>query len=70
VEDQMQASSSSHHTPYVAPQLELWELDDEQWREVTRRPYERHPRPGDAGARQLALPTVGLVAMLIGLWVG
>ena len=32
-----------YHTPYAAPQLELWELDDDQWRKVTRRPYERHP---------------------------
>ncbi len=42
-------------------QLELWELDDEQWRKVTARPYERRPQPPDTGARQLALPAIGLL---------
>jgi len=37
-----------YHTPYTSPQLELWELDDEQWRKVTARPYERRPRPTSA----------------------
>jgi len=59
-----------YHTPYTSPQLELWELDDEQWRKVTARPYERRPRPADIGARQLPLPVVGLLAALIGTWVG
>jgi transposase InsO family protein len=57
-----------YHTPYASPQLELWELDDEQWRKVTRRPYERHPQPADVGARQMALLIVGLVAIFIGPW--
>jgi hypothetical protein len=43
------AQPQLYHTPHVAPQLELWDLDDEQWRKVTRRPYERHPRPGMRG---------------------
>jgi hypothetical protein len=57
-----------YHTTYASPQLELWELDDEQWQKVTRRPYERHPRSADGGARQLMLPIVGLVVALIGRW--
>jgi transposase InsO family protein len=40
-------------------QLELWELDDAQWRKIMPRPYERHARPRDTGARQLALPLIG-----------
>ena len=59
-----------YRTTYASPQLELWELDDEQWQKVTRRPYERHPRPADVGARQLVLPIVGLVVVLIGRYVG
>src|SRR5262249_55785921 len=47
------------HTPYTSPQLELWELDDDQWRKIMPRPYERRPRSGDSGLRQLALPLVG-----------
>lgn len=52
-------------TIYASPQLELWDLDDEQWQKVSRRPYERHPHPADAGARQLLLPILGFVVMLI-----
>lgn len=43
-----------HRTPYASPQLELWELDDDQWQKVARRPYERHPRPNGIGVQQLA----------------
>ncbi len=64
------AAPHLYHTPYTSPQLELWELDDAQWRKVTARPYERRPRPADTGARQLPLPVVGLLAVLIGTWVG
>jgi transposase InsO family protein len=68
----MRAVAQPHlyRTPYASPQLELWELDDEQWQKVTRRPYERHPRPADVGARQLLLPIVGVIAALIGRCVG
>ncbi len=52
-------------TAYASPQLELWELDDEQWRKVTARPYERHARPEDTGARQLSLPVVGLLGSIV-----
>ena len=46
-----------YRTPYASPQLELWELDDEQWRKILPRPYDRHPRRIITGAWQLALPT-------------
>jgi len=42
-------------TPYASPQLEFWELNDEQWHKIARRPYERRPIPTDNGLRQLAL---------------
>lgn len=28
-------------TSYASPQLEFWELDDEPWHKIARRPYER-----------------------------
>jgi len=52
-------------TAYASPQLELWELDDAQWRKVTARPYERHATPADTGARQLSLPVVGLLVSIV-----
>ena len=42
------------------PLLELWELDDAQWRKIFPRPYERHPQPADGETGQLALP-LGMV---------
>jgi len=57
-------------TAYASPQLELWELDDAQWRKVTARPDERHLHPLDNGARQLPLPVVGLLTVLLGWRVG
>ena len=53
------------HTPYGSPQLELFELDDAQWRKVARRPYERHPPTPEDGAQQLLLPLVGLALTLL-----
>ena len=47
---------------YTSPQLELWELDDEQWRKVWERsPQQRHlVRAPDASVQQLVLTIVGL----------
>jgi hypothetical protein len=53
------------NTTYGSPQLELFELDDEQWQKVARRPYERHAPPPESGARQLLLPVVGLILSLL-----
>jgi transposase InsO family protein len=55
----LQAVDTPHlfRTPYMSPQLEFWELDDEQWHKITRRPYERHLPMGDTEAAQLALLT-------------
>jgi hypothetical protein len=49
-----------YRTPHASPQLELWELANDQWQKVARRPYERHPRPATSRARQLALFVVAL----------
>ena len=47
-----------YHTAYALPQLELWELDDEQWRKVLKRPpwQRRCARTLRANVQQLALP--------------
>jgi hypothetical protein len=45
-------------------QLEFWELDDEQWRKIMLRPYERRPPSHDSGARQLPLPVMSVLAIL------
>ena len=47
-----------YRTAFASPQLELWELDDEQWRKVLERSvYRSLKRPGaDALLQQLALP--------------
>jgi transposase InsO family protein len=47
----------SYQTPFASPQLELWELDDEQWRKILPRPYVRHRSRIVTGAWQLPLPT-------------
>jgi len=52
-----------YSTPYTT-QPELWELDDAQWRKIMPRPYERRAPPTNAGARQLALPLLGVVGLV------
>jgi transposase InsO family protein len=56
-----------YRTAYASPQLELWELDDVQWRKVfERRPYQRHPpQAPEIPIQQLALPMVGLAVVLL-----
>ena len=53
-----------YRSAYAAPQVELWELDDQQWRKIMPRPYERRPRlsHSDSGVRQLPLPLKGPTA--------
>ena len=56
-----------YRTAYASPQLELWELDDAQWRKVFERPlYQRHLAPApEIPIQQLALPMVGLAVALL-----
>jgi hypothetical protein len=55
-----------YSTRFVSPQLELWELDDEQWRKVIERPTrQRRPRAGSATvAEQLGLQLIGLLVVM------
>ncbi len=62
-----------YRSTYASPQLELWELDDAQWRKVWERPPRQcHlTRARDASVQQLVLPIVGLVVGFVGaaiLW--
>jgi len=47
-----------YRTAFASPQLELWELDDEQWRKVLERPAYQHisRSRADGGLKQLLLP--------------
>ncbi len=51
-----------YRTIYASPQLELWELDEAQWRKVWERPprRERPVRAPEASMQQLALPIAGV----------
>ena len=62
-----------HKTAFRSPQLELWELDDEQWRKIVERPL--RPRAGkqrrEVVMEQLPLMGVGLLMLMlayIGVW--
>ncbi len=61
-----------YHTVYASPQLELWELDDAQWRKVLERPPRRRRqlRALDARLQQLELPIVGLVMAFLTVRLG
>jgi transposase InsO family protein len=49
-----------HRTPFGSPQLEIFELDDEQWLKVRQRPYQRHPRRRTQMAKQLPFTNWGI----------
>lgn len=53
-----------YRTAFASPQLEFWELDDEQWRKVRELPGYRHrSRPGtDSQIKQLPLPVIQTTA--------
>jgi hypothetical protein len=53
-----------YRTPFVSPQLEFWELDDEQWHKVRERAASRrHLRPETPGGlEQLLLPIIQTTA--------
>jgi transposase InsO family protein len=61
-----------YRTIYASPQLELWELDDEEWRKVRERPLQHRTRrvAGAVGLQQLPLPVVGLLVWLVMAGVG
>jgi transposase InsO family protein len=51
-------------TPFTSPQLELIELDDEQWRKCQRRPLSIYSRRRAMGPEQLFLLDLGTLALL------
>ena len=51
-----------YQTPFVSPQLVLFELDDEQWLKVRRRSYDRHLKPPQVEAWQLPLAALEIAA--------
>ena len=59
-----------YHSPYASPQLELWELDDDQWHKVLERPVRSRRKVRDPLPpwRQLPLPLVGSFLFLL-TWV-
>lgn len=54
-------------TPFASPQLELIELDDEQWRKFQRRPARNHAKRIAMFGHQLSLLDLGTSALI--LWV-
>ena len=54
-------------TPFASPQLELIELDDEQWRKFQRRPARNHAKRIAMFGHQLSLLDLGTAALI--LWV-
>jgi transposase InsO family protein len=52
-------------TPFASPQLELIELDDEQWRKCQRRPLSTYTRRIAMGPAQLSLLDLGASALLL-----
>ena len=59
-------------TLYASPQLELWELDDTQWRKVLERPVRRRRRQDavNADIEQLTLPITVLLMLLVASAIG
>jgi hypothetical protein len=54
-----------YRTAFADPQLELWELDDVQWRKVLERPARlRHAKPASSG-EQLQLGIALLLILLL-----
>jgi transposase InsO family protein len=51
-----------HQTSFASPQMELFELDDEQWLKIRQRSYLRRQKQIIQLARQLQLPNLGWAA--------
>lgn len=53
-----------YRTPFVSPQLELWEFDDKEWLKVRPRPYQVRHYPTLPAVEQLPLEGFALLAFL------
>ena len=51
-----------YQTPFASPQMELFELDDEQWLKIRQRSYQRRQKRIAREARQFQLPNLGLAS--------
>jgi hypothetical protein len=58
-----------YQTVYASPQLELFELDDAQWRKVWERDERQRQAKAARGSlgAQLTLPVTGVLAVLVAL---
>ena len=52
-------------TPFASPQLELIELDDEQWRKFHRRPARNYAKRIAMVGHQLSLLDLGTSALIL-----
>ena len=52
-------------TPFASPQLELIELDDEQWRKFQRRPARNYAKHIAMFGHQLSLLDLGTSALIL-----
>jgi len=52
-------------TPFASPQLELIELDDEQWRKFQRRPARNYSKRIAMFGHQLSLLNLGSSALIL-----
>jgi hypothetical protein len=55
-----------YDTAFRSPQLEILELDDEQWLKVRPRPYQPYPKRTLPDVTQLALPQLATWIVLLG----
>jgi hypothetical protein len=51
-----------YQTPFASPQMELFELDDEQWLKIQQRSYHRLQKRIAREVRQFQLPNLGLAS--------
>jgi transposase InsO family protein/transposase len=54
-----------YQTSFASPQMELFELDDEQWLKVRERSYHRQMKRFTQGVEQLPLTGLGVVSSLL-----
>ena len=54
-----------YQTPFASPQMELFELDDEQWLKVLQRTSQRQRKRTAQGAEQLPLVQLGLSILIL-----
>jgi hypothetical protein len=66
------AQPQLYTTAFASPQLELWEMDDSQWRKILERPVRRQRRRAvmNADIEQLTLPMTSLLMLVLRSGIG